>query len=310
MRATIAFKGTGMGDGSGFDDSELATIRRAYARQMLALAEVAANPALEAAFAAVPREAFLGPPPWFRVGIRGDYRPLPADPAVLYQDLVVALTPQKGINNGSPSLHAAWLHRAGLKPGDRVAHIGCGSGYYTAVIAHLVGDAGRVLAVEFDPALAATAADNLARFANVAAIAGDGALWPDAAVDCVYVNFAATRPADAWLAHLKPGGRLIFPLGVRRPQPSLGGVQTLHAAGMRIERRADGFAAEALGPVSFVCAEGALAEAAENDALRAAFAGGGIESVRSLRWNRPALPGRSWFVGSGWSLGYDPPDRA
>lgn len=294
--------------GSDFDGRDLATIRRAYARQMLALAEVTEDPALEAALAAVPREAFLGPPPWFRVALRGDYRPLPADPVALYQDLVIALAPRRGVNTGSPSLHAAWLHRAGLKPGDRVAHIGCGAGYYTAVIAHLVGDAGRVLAVEVDPALAATADRTLARFANVTAIAGDGRRWPDAPVDCVYVNFAVTRPADAWLAHLEPGGRLIFPLGVPRPQPSPGGgTHTLHAAGLRVERCARGFAVENLGPVSFVCAEGPLADAAESEALLAAFAGGGIASVRSLRWNRPAAPGRNWFVGTGWSLGCDPP---
>ena len=42
---------------------ELAIVRRAYARQMLAILGVD-NPAIEAAYAAVRREAFLGPPPW------------------------------------------------------------------------------------------------------------------------------------------------------------------------------------------------------------------------------------------------------
>jgi protein-L-isoaspartate(D-aspartate) O-methyltransferase len=65
--------------------AEVALIRRAYARQMLAVAGVADDPALLAAFAAVPREAFLGPPPWrTRTGAgprRGDWA-VEIDPAL------------------------------------------------------------------------------------------------------------------------------------------------------------------------------------------------------------------------------------
>ena len=64
------------------------------------------NPGVEAAFAKVPREAFLGPPPW-RIGSGGTSSwASTSDPKSLYQDRLVALNRAKGINNGQPSLHA------------------------------------------------------------------------------------------------------------------------------------------------------------------------------------------------------------
>ncbi len=295
-----------MAGGSAFDEHALSMIRRAYAKQMLALAGVESDPGLEDALATVPREGFLGAPPWLRLTPFGDYRVLPScDPVLVYQDINLALSPERGVNNGSPSLHARWLHRAGLKRGDRVAHVGAGAGYYSALMAHVVGDEGHVLAVELDPALAESASSNLARLTNVTVVQGDGAEWPRERVDCVYVNFLVQHPAPAWVEHLVPGGRLIFPLGVPRPSRG-GGTHTLHGAGLRIERLEQGFAAEWLGPAYFVYAEGLLAEPhAESAALKTAFENGGIEFIRSLRWRRPATPGRCWYIGAGWSLSYD-----
>lgn len=92
--------------------------------QMLAIAGVSDDPRLEAAFAAVPRERYLGPPPW-RISRWAGYLPLPAaDSALAYQDVLFALSPERGVNNGSPSLHAGWLHQARIEPGERVAHLG------------------------------------------------------------------------------------------------------------------------------------------------------------------------------------------
>ncbi|MGQ9367888.1 protein-L-isoaspartate O-methyltransferase family protein [Azospirillum sp. ST 5-10] len=299
-----------MSDAVPFDAAALAVVRRAYARQMTAGAGLGPGSALEDAFAAVPRERFLGPPPWRVFAASGVHGVLAgADPVLLYQDVNVALDPGRGVNNGSPSLHAAWLHAAGPRPGDRVVHIGAGTGYYSALLGRLVGDSGRVLAVEVDAALAARARDALAPYGNVTVVHGDGALWPQDAADVVYVSAHVSRPADAWLAALAPGGRLVFPLGVPSPRPDpSGGRYALHGAGLRVERRPDGFAVRWLGPACFVCAEGALADRPEDArALRAAFEAGGVEFVRSLRWRQPALPGRCWFVGSDWSLGYDEP---
>lgn len=174
-------------------------------------------------------------------------------------------------------------------------------------MAHLVGDEGHVLAVEFDPALAERARENLADRPNVTVIQGDGAEWPREDVDAVYVNFSVERPAEAWIDALRLGGRLIFPLGVPRPKPSpWGGFHALYGAGFCVTRQASGLSARWLHPAYFVCAEGQLSrQGPERERLKASFERGGVEFVRSLIWREPALPERCWFTGSGWALSYD-----
>ncbi len=293
---------------SAFSQDEMAVVRRAYAKQMLVAAGVAADARLEEAFSLVPRERFLGAPPWQISHAQRGYEPVPSqDPAVVYQDVLFALAPQRGVNNGGPSLHARWLHALSLREGERVAHIGAGTGYYTALMAHLVGAKGHVYAVEFDPALAELARANLADLPNVTVIAGDGAEWPRESVDAVYVNFSVERPAEAWIDQLSPGGRLLFPLGVPRPKPSpWGGTHALRGAGLCVTRQEAGLTVRWLGPAYFICAEGQLSRpGAEREALQAAFERGGIEFVRSLVWRESTAPGRCWFTGSGWALSYD-----
>ena len=154
-----------------FNEHELAVIRRAFAKQILLGAGVESDARLEEAIAAVLRERFLGAPPWqISRQSRGYETVLSHDPAVLYQDALFALLSRRGVNNGSPSLHARWLHALSLREGERVAHIGAGSGYYTAIMAQLVGSRGHVLAVEFDPALAELARANLSDRPNVTVI--------------------------------------------------------------------------------------------------------------------------------------------
>lgn len=294
--------------GADFSHDDMAVIRRAYAKQMLALAAVESDPRLERAFATVPRERFLGAPPWQASLPPMGYLPLPSEePAVLYQDVLIALASEKGVNNGSPSLHAQWLHILSPREGERIAHIGAGTGYYTALIAHLVGERGNVLAVEFDPLLAERARANLAEWPNVTVVEGDGAEWPRAAVHAIYVNFSVGRPADPWIERLRPEGRLIFPLGVPRPKPSpWGGTHALYGAGFCVTRHGNGFAARWLNPAYFVCADGALSEpGSERETLKASFERGGVEFVRSLIWRDTAPPGRCWFTGAGWALSYD-----
>jgi protein-L-isoaspartate(D-aspartate) O-methyltransferase len=290
-----------------FEESDLAIVRRAYARQMLAIAGVASNLELEDAFASVKREDFLGPAPW-RFSYDMDYQVLPADdPVLAYQDILFALSPSRGVNNGSPSLHAKWLNAVMPLKARRVAHIGAGSGYYTAIMARLVGDHGRVAAIEFDPVLAETAETNLAGRSNVTVIAGDGAIFPAEEADCVYVNFCVGRPADAWIENLALGGRLIFPLGVAGPAHSkIGGRHASQGAALLVERRKTGYAVQWLGPAYFVCAEGTLAATInDQNSLKDAFERGGVEFVKSLRWHDKASPDRCWYSAQDWQLGWD-----
>ena len=262
---------------------DLAILRRAYAKQVLAAANVS-DARLEAAFATVKREDFLGPGPWPILRWMTQYVPTPdADPVHLYTNDLVGIVPEKRINNGQPSLHAILIHAAAPRSGEHAVHIGAGVGYYSAILAELVGPAGRVTAIEFEPELAARAAANFAATPDVRVIAGDGATADFDDADVIYVNAGATRPADNWLDRLKQGGRLILPLTTDRnfggPGPAMN-----EGAVFRIERRGDAFLARWISPVAIYPAEGARDPESEA-ALAAAFAkgGGGRQVTRLYR---------------------------
>ena len=100
----------------------LAKRRHAYAAEITRRAGVS-DPRIEAAFAAVPREDFAGPPPW-RIGSGGFFGLASSDdPARLYEDVLVAIDAERGINNGQPSLHAQSLDALGVKEGETVVQI-------------------------------------------------------------------------------------------------------------------------------------------------------------------------------------------
>jgi protein-L-isoaspartate(D-aspartate) O-methyltransferase len=119
----------------------------ANARLVAASAEVT-EARIIAAFATVRREQFIGPGRW-QIAVAGGYMSSETDdPRVLYQDIVVGLAPERRINNGEPSLHAKCLGLALPQAGETAVHVGAGTGYYTAILAHLVGRAGHVHAYE------------------------------------------------------------------------------------------------------------------------------------------------------------------
>jgi protein-L-isoaspartate(D-aspartate) O-methyltransferase len=184
----------------------VATARRRYAAGVVG---PDASLRLAAAFAHVRRERFLPPPPW--TIYRGGDTLVTSDPESLYQDALIAINIDKGVNNGQPSLHAQWLSAIEPQPGERVLHVGCGGGYYTAILAALVGPRGRVMAYEIEPDVAVLAKSGLAGLANVEVHGGSGAAGPFPPVDVIYVNAAARAPERAWVGALAPGGRLIFP---------------------------------------------------------------------------------------------------
>jgi protein-L-isoaspartate(D-aspartate) O-methyltransferase len=215
--------------------------RAFYARQM-ASASGSTDPRLERAFAIVPREAFLPPPPW-HVMVGHHFVEIPAnDPAYLYQDSLVALDRRKGINNGEPFLHAGWIAAVAPHPGETVVHVGAGMGYYTAILSLLVQPGGKVLAFEIDPALAKAAAGNLQPFENVTVIQADAVNSELPAADIIYINAGVVSPPVSWLQTLNPGGRLIFPWA---PTPDIG------LAVLAI-RTAQGFSARVLSGAWFI----------------------------------------------------------
>jgi protein-L-isoaspartate(D-aspartate) O-methyltransferase len=242
----------------------LEELRRRYADEITASAGIN-HARVEEAFATIPRENYLAPPPWTIFAPGGLFMSETSDPAELYQDVLVVLDRERGINNGQPSLHAAWLAALDPQPGETAAHIGVGTGYYTALLAALVTPAGAVHAYEIEPDLAEIARHNLAGLeaVTVHAVSGVGAALPVS--DIVYVNASASAPDVAWLRALKPGGRLIFPW---QPSGQRGGVT------LQVTRTERGYAAAATMEVAFIACVGAMArptagrEAQVGDILR------------------------------------------
>lgn len=286
-------------------EAELSIIRAAYAKQILAAASVE-DARLAGAFGATRREDFLGPGPWqIRRWLR-DYAPTPdADPVYLYTDDLVAILPERHLNNGQPSLHAHLLHRASPTSGEHAVHVGTGSGYYTAILARLVGPSGRVTGIEYDPGLAVKAKANLAPYPNVRIIEGDGALVPFDEADVIYVNAGCTAPAAHWLDRLADGGRLILPMTSDRGFGAIGSPQQMASSGavFRIERRGPDFFATWISPVAIFPCAGSRDEASER-ALAEAFGKGGWRKVTRLYRGEKIPEERCWLSGSGWCLAY------
>jgi protein-L-isoaspartate(D-aspartate) O-methyltransferase len=296
-----------MGDGGNSlmnCDSELAIVRRAYAKR-IAFAAGINDARVQAAFAAVPREAFLDPGPWSivvsRQRPRHTYLRTPdADPVFVYTDDVIAILPERNLNNGQPSLHAALIASAAPQAGEHIVHIGIGFGYYTAILAELVGPLGQVTAIELDPDLAARSTKNLATYPNVRIIAGNGVEAAFDPADVIYVNAGATRPADNWLDRLAEGGRLILPL----TDNGFPNGDVRRGAVFRIERQSGDFFARRISGVAIFPCAGAR-EPASEAALRAAFAADGVERVARL-YRRDDLPAEQcWLRAPGWCLAYE-----
>ncbi|HYA50361.1 MAG TPA: protein-L-isoaspartate(D-aspartate) O-methyltransferase [Streptosporangiaceae bacterium] len=113
-----------------------------------------------------------------------------------------------------PSLSAMMIAGLGLAGGEQVLEIGTGYGYQAALLARL---AVQVITIEIWPDLAAQARRNLAAQAitNVLVVAGDGTEgYPAGApYDAVIVSAAFTQVPPPLAAQLRPGGRLVQPVG-------------------------------------------------------------------------------------------------
>jgi protein-L-isoaspartate(D-aspartate) O-methyltransferase len=271
----------------------IAAARRAYAEDLRDRTGLRSD-ALFAAFATVPRERFAGPPPW-RIrnpAAYGDAWTRTSDPGRLYDDVLVSLDWVRGINNGQPSLWAQVFDRLALRRGMAIVHLGCGTGYYTAILAEAAGLEATITAIEIEPDIAARAREALSPWKQVAVITGDGAKRMLPRADLLVASAGATHPLARWLDALKPGGQLLYPM-----TSSLG-----PGAMLLITQRGEGsYPAEFLCGAAFIAFVGARDEAFGRR-LASALSRDGGDPVRSLRRDAHSPEATCWLHGEGWCL--------
>lgn len=151
------------------------------------------------AFLAAPRAHFLPPHERHRADFDG------------------AIPVGHGSTNSQPRTVEAMLRLLDVRRGDRVLDIGAGSGWTTALLAHLAGPDGRVRGLELEPDVAAFGAGNLARvdvpWASLTVADPDVLGDPDhAPYDRILVSADAEELPHALVDQLADGARLVLPV--------------------------------------------------------------------------------------------------
>ncbi len=259
--------------------------RRFYAEEIRFTGNIHSTAVIEA-FARVPREKFLGPGPWEIASpeiralsaagaIKTSYTAID-DPRHLYHNVVVVLDKAGDINNGQPSALARWIEAMGLKAGDRAYHLGCGVGYYTAIMREIVGPTGSIVGAEVNPELASRAQQNLSDYSNVKVAAVDGATFDPGACNAMLINAGVTHPRPLWLDRLREGGRLIVPLTMTTTATLGIGVMA------KIIREGSGFSAQVVTPLAIYSGTG-MRDAQREPLLKTALQSGALMRMKSVR---------------------------
>ena len=145
---------------------------------------------------------------------RADYIPQEYRPEA-HEDYAVPIGHGQTISQ--PTTVAFMLEKLEVQPGQNVLDVGAGSGWSTALLAHLVGETGYVTGVELIPELAEMGQGNLdengvpnARIEQAIDTLGK---HEGAPFDRILVSAAAEVLPEALIKQLKDGGRMVLPIG-------------------------------------------------------------------------------------------------
>lgn len=271
----------------------------ATGRRDIFVAELAAlcgirDDAVLRAFRKVPREDFLPSGPWLVEGLDGACFSTPdADPAHILHAVGVVLKEGQGagLHCANPAPVAKALQNTGFRRGDRVLHVGAGLGYFSAIIAELVGPEGWITAAEIDPDLATAARRNLAPWPNVE-VAGDALAVAAQPYDVVFSSAGMAAIPSSWLDSLSAGGRMMAPLTGTNGTGLLFNLRRVDAG--LFDARLESF-------VRFYPCLG-LRDTLDLIRLDRALASGSAPFVTALRRDRHPLDSRCWLHGPDWCL--------
>jgi len=119
-----------------------------------------------------------------------------------------------------PLVVAFMLEQLEPQPGDKILDIGSGSGWTTALLAEIVGEKGKVIAIEIVPELKEFGEKNVAKYnfaekgiAEFICTDGSKGLLEEAPFDKILASASAERLPQAWKEQLKIGGRIVTPIG-------------------------------------------------------------------------------------------------